>query len=373
MVYKVFISTTNDAMSETYVKAVKLALWQLNEFPVSPTTMGDIAQDGDDPMLLIRQMLDATDIFIGVYGSDYGQADGKNLAEFIELEYSYARERGITTLIFIPAMYDTTNERLKAFKQRIKETQVIQSFNTLDDLKAQVIIGVTNFRQNMRQNRRMGTAPSRIAPVTEVPVVINDTFELTVRRALNLVEEDIENLVRRAIAVQSASSSLDPGQRAGVGHQMTINPVFGTPNHGSQFQADIFMIMPFREQLNAVYINVVRPVVTDLNLTIKRGDEFTSISGQIISEVWAAINACKLVIVDTTEENANVYYELGIAHTLGKPAILITQAREVEEFPFDIRHLRFIVYENTIPGGEKLEADLRRAIIWILNDLEEQT
>jgi hypothetical protein len=113
-------------------------------------------------------------------------------------------------------------------------------------------------------------------------------------------------------------------------------------------------------------------VVSELNLTIKRGDDFASLSGSIINEIWAALNACHLVIVETTEVNANVYYELGIAHTLGKPAILLTQEKEVQKLPFDIRHLRFIVYENTIPGGEKLEADLKKAIIWIMNDLKGQ-
>ena len=70
--------------------------------------------------------------------------------------------------------------------------------------------------------------------------------------------------------------------------------------------------------------------------------------------------------------NANVYYELGISHTLGKPTILLTQTKEVEELPFDIRGLRFIVYEDSIVGSQALEQQLRKTIIWLMNDLEEQ-
>jgi hypothetical protein len=200
----------------------------------------------------------------------------------------------------------------------------------------------------------------------------DDDFEADVRRAFNLIEEDLEDIVQRAIVVQQAKSAImPPPLKGGAGHEMTVNPIFGEPNQNVQFSSDIFMITPFREHFDQVYQNVIIPTVTDLNLVIKRGDEFSSVSGQIMSEVWAAINACRLVIVETTEVNANVYYELGIAHTLGKPAILITQAKDIEDFPFDIRHLRFIVYENTIAGGEALEKSLRESIIRIINDLED--
>jgi hypothetical protein len=149
-----------------------------------------------------------------------------------------------------------------------------------------------------------------------------------------------------------------------------VTPIFGPPAQDSQFQADLFMIMPFRPQFDAIYQNIIRRVVDDLNLTIRRGDDFASVTGIIINEVWAAINACRVVVVETTEVNANVYYELGIAHTLGKPAVLLTQEKDVQKLPFDIRHLRFIVYENTIPGGEKLATDLKKALVWIMNDLQ---
>ena len=303
MVYKVFISTTNDERSADYVKAVRMALWQLNEFPVSPVTMDDLVV-GDDPLRIIRQTIDETNIFIGVFGTTYGQ-NAKQVSELIEMEYNYAVERGIMTVIFTPKDHSGGDERLQAFIQRVKERQVVHTFTTLDDLKAQVIVAVTNYRQHMREQQRPTPPRSAIAPELGREIV-DTSFETDVRRALNIVEEDIETIVRRAIAVQEARSVLDPGQKAGAGHEITVNPIFGAPNNGSQFQSDIFMIMPFRAQYDSIYQNVVRPVVADLNLTIKRGDEFSSVSGQIISEVWAAINACRLVIVETSEENANV-------------------------------------------------------------------
>ena len=57
------------------------------------------------------------------------------------------------------------------------------------------------------------------------------------------------------------------------------------------------------------------------------------------------------VIVDVTDRDPNVMYELGIAHTIGKPVILLTQ--NIENVPFDLIHHRHHVYENKITGGEK--------------------
>jgi hypothetical protein len=46
----------------------------------------------------------------------------------------------------------------------------------------------------------------------------------------------------------------------------------------------------------------------------------------------------RVVICDCTGRNPNVFYEIGIAHTLGREVILITQ--NPEDIPFDLRHLR---------------------------------
>jgi hypothetical protein len=63
-----------------------------------------------------------------------------------------------------------------------------------------------------------------------------------------------------------------------------------------------------------------------------------------------------IVICDCTGRNANVFYEAGIAHTLGKDVILITQNRS--DIPFDLSHLRYIFYLDNNEGREKLSKDL---------------
>ena len=82
--------------------------------------------------------------------------------------------------------------------------------------------------------------------------------------------------------------------------------------------------------------------------------------GPITEQIWSYINRAKFIIADLTERNPNVFYELGLAHTVGKEVILLAQ--EIEDVPFDLRHLRVILYENTEPGRGVLKDSLRQFV-----------
>jgi hypothetical protein len=55
-----------------------------------------------------------------------------------------------------------------------------------------------------------------------------------------------------------------------------------------------------------------------------------------------------------------VFYEIGIAHTLGREVILITQS--VEDIPFDLRHLRYVHYLNNGEGLNQLSMRRRQRL-----------
>lgn len=368
MPYKIFISTDDDADSRMYLNTVKAALFRLNDFPAAAVSLDDMPQADADRLEIARSLIRESQLFLGIF-LDYGTVPSGQTQSYLELEYRYAHEQGLLCLIFVPAeKRSRSSDRFRAFLEHLETNHIINYFADASDLQAQVIQNVAKFRETQRHFRTLQPPPlSFQPPAIAAETAKIDNLETLVNQAMAIAADDIEAIVRRALefhAAQHAASSPDAGDG------MKVNPIFGVPMMQNQFQSDIFMITPFRPEFDSIYQNVIRPVVSELNLTIKRGDDFASLSGAIINEIWAALNACRLVIVETTEVNANVYYELGIAHTLGKPAILLTQEKEVQKLPFDIRHLRFIVYENTIPGGEKLEADLKKAIIWILNDLD---
>jgi hypothetical protein len=66
-----------------------------------------------------------------------------------------------------------------------------------------------------------------------------------------------------------------------------------------------------------------------------------------------------LVIGDVTGNNANVFYELGLAHAGGKPVLFLTQSPP-EQTPVDIRQFEFIQYD--LGKHEELLAKLDNAI-----------
>jgi len=84
-------------------------------------------------------------------------------------------------------------------------------------------------------------------------------------------------------------------------------------------------------------------------------------SQNILEDTWQAINQVELVIGDVTYKHPDVFYKIGIAHTLGKRVILITQ--HARDIPPDFMQYSHIVYDNNIHGLQRLSerlADLLR-------------
>ena len=84
--------------------------------------------------------------------------------------------------------------------------------------------------------------------------------------------------------------------------------------------------------------------------------------GYIIEDILRGIGESEFVIVDVTERNPNVFYELGIAHMLKSVEKVILLSQNVEFIPFDLRPFRHIVYQKTNNGLEKLSRELEQAI-----------
>jgi hypothetical protein len=117
--------------------------------------------------------------------------------------------------------------------------------------------------------------------------------------------------------------------------------------------------MPFTDALQAIYDDHIRPTIETRGYSCGRADDlFTADS--IVDDVWEAINHAKVVVADCTGRNPNVFYELGIAHTLGRPAVLLAQS--IDDIPFDLRHRRTIVYEYTPRGAKELEQSLSQTV-----------
>jgi hypothetical protein len=120
-----------------------------------------------------------------------------------------------------------------------------------------------------------------------------------------------------------------------------------------------FVVMCFDSKLTHIFSRVIKPALEDFDIEVIRGDNIDS-PGTIIDQIDDAIKSSDIIIGDLTYLNPNVFYELGIAHSLEKPTILITQ--QTVDFPFDTRHMRTITYTDTNIGLLELKETLSRFI-----------
>lgn len=128
-----------------------------------------------------------------------------------------------------------------------------------------------------------------------------------------------------------------------------------------------FVLMPFSEEhdLQRVFAEHVKAVIeTRCGLRCERADDIYGISG-VMQSVWEGINRARLIVAELTGRNPNVFYELGIAHTLGKPVIMLTQSMDF--VPFDLRHLRCIVYNYKPNDIKRFEMALERTVRTVLS------
>jgi len=182
---------------------------------------------------------------------------------------------------------------------------------------------------------------------------------------LNLVDkskpiEKSDSLAQK-IEIESLRNELDFIRR----NTISANPIW----EGKSFHVEIdycFVLMPFSDtnDVQDVYQDHVKKVLEHrCGLRCARADDIYDISG-VMQSVWEGINRACLIIADLTGRNPNVFYELGIAHTLGKPVIMLTPSMEF--VPFDLPHLRSIVYEYKPANIGKLEEALERTVKRVL-------
>ncbi|MCB1838730.1 MAG: hypothetical protein KDI61_00510 [Alphaproteobacteria bacterium] len=122
--------------------------------------------------------------------------------------------------------------------------------------------------------------------------------------------------------------------------------VFSIEQNGRRNENLVSVMMPFSAEFNTVY-SCLQEAVAAVGMACLRADDFWE-HHTIIQDIVSLIVRAKIVICDCSGRNPNVFYEAGIAHTLGKEVILITQ--NGDDVPFDLRHHRYVSYLNNSEG-----------------------
>ena len=118
--------------------------------------------------------------------------------------------------------------------------------------------------------------------------------------------------------------------------------------------------MPFGGWFDTYYATIYCPAIEAAGLKPKRADDLAR-PGTIVHDIWSYTQTAAIVLADLTGRNPNVFYELGLAHALAKPVILLTES--LDDVPFDLRALRVIIYDKNAPDwGTVLQEQIERSI-----------
>lgn len=130
-----------------------------------------------------------------------------------------------------------------------------------------------------------------------------------------------------------------------------------------------FVVMPFADPVGGYYDTIYRQAIEKAKLKADRADSDIYGTGKIIDQIWNGITSARVLLAELTNRNANVLYELGLAHALRKPVVLVCSKANEADVPFDLRHVRVIYYDKDDPfWGTKLIEKVAEKILSVMQD-----
>jgi hypothetical protein len=126
-----------------------------------------------------------------------------------------------------------------------------------------------------------------------------------------------------------------------------------------------FVLMPFDTKFDDLYKIGIKDVVSQFgDMIAERVDEQIYREG-ILERIYRQIDAADIIIADMTEQNPNVFYEVGYAHAKAKICILLTS--DSAHIPFDLKHRPHIVYSGSLTT---LREELHKHLVWARDEIE---
>lgn len=123
---------------------------------------------------------------------------------------------------------------------------------------------------------------------------------------------------------------------------------------------NVFVIMKFDEEMNAVYRDLIKSPLEKAGYSVSRADDpntdyvvYENIYDRIVQHLWDA----DYILADLTKFRPNVFYELGVAHTLNKRTIQISQKLD-KDIPFDIKSQHVISYDVSTAGTSNVTSEI---------------
>jgi len=180
-------------------------------------------------------------------------------------------------------------------------------------------------------------------------------FDIPRERVTKFIETFTDSLqYLRSFATSPATveakplpTSADANVKVPAAATVSVSPDESFPaNRQREFLDTCFVLMPFGNWYDIYYKDVYAPAIKGAGLEPVRADDLFH-SGSVVEQIWEQIQEAKVLVAEVTGKNANVFYELGLSHACGKPVVILTGC--LEDVPFDLRHLRIVVYDVSDP------------------------
>jgi len=113
-----------------------------------------------------------------------------------------------------------------------------------------------------------------------------------------------------------------------------------------QKREQVFMIMSFDEKYYNLF-NMIQAIASQSDVEATRADEDDQKNRKIRPAIFSQIREAVMIISEISSGRANVFYETGWAHALGKTTLLL--AEENAEIPFDLDDYRVVKYNPNLP------------------------
>ena len=158
-----------------------------------------------------------------------------------------------------------------------------------------------------------------------------------------------------SVVLLSENGTVADGSEKEIPHMVVSPTVFTIPTIERNPKL-VSVMMPFPEEFTKTY-KTIEKACANVGLQCERGDTIWQES-TVIQDVFNLIYRSAIIVVDFSDHNANVMYECGIAHTLGRPVVPISRSASKETLPFDLAHHRILRYLPNSQGHTQMRKQL---------------
>lgn len=125
----------------------------------------------------------------------------------------------------------------------------------------------------------------------------------------------------------------------------------------AQKKRSVFVIQTFDSgKFDKRYAETIRPGIVKGGAEAQRADEILGVE-PIIQKIEDAIRNADICLAEVSQDNPNVWLELGYALALNKPTVILCDRGLRDRLPFDVQHRPVIFYSTESKSGyDELEA-----------------